>query len=135
MGQPATRAFTSTSGMPGVGVSISVSFNPRSRGCGPSAVDDGAATSAPDLRVEDVVPGLEFLGNLAAMHLPVVTVTFDSGSATLELADGASLDVPEGAFDGPTELRAAIVDIELGTAVLNPPQARIYVISTAKVAR
>lgn len=72
--------------------------------------DDTAPTTA-----EDVAPELvAALGVPATLHSPPITETFGPDGGTLELADGATVSVPECAFAGGTELAVAILLLDQG---------------------
>lgn len=86
--------------------------------------DDGDAAQT----AEDVAPELvAALGVSATLHSPPVTETFGPDGGTLELADGAILTVPEGAFIEEVELTLAILIPEYGEDV---EDARAYYIGT-----
>ena len=88
--------------------------------------DDGdtAPTTA-----EDVAPDLvAALGVPATLHSEPAVETFGPDGGTLDLADGATLTVPEGAFDEDTELTVAIIDLDYGEDV---ESARVYRVSPA----
>ena len=80
--------------------------------------------------VTGVAPDLDFFGELAALHSRPVTATFDSAADSLSLADGSAIDVPAGAFSAATELSVVIIDLLFENYLVNPPEARIYVLST-----
>jgi len=86
--------------------------------------------SGPLPEVTDVAPDLDFFGELAAVNSHPITATFDSAADSLTLADGAAIDVPAGAFPAATELSVAIIDLLFEDYLTNPPEARIYVLST-----
>jgi len=94
------------------------------------SVPPGCGTIGVSLDVADVAPDLEFFGELASVHSEPVTETFGSGSATLPLADGATLEVPAGAFPASTDVTIAIIDLLYGDYLVDPPEGRIYVLST-----
>ena len=101
--------------------------------CGGGGDDSGEASGTPSgtlPEVTDVAPDLDFFGDLAAVHSQPVTVTFDSAEGSLSLADGAAIEVPAGAFPVATELSVAVIDLLFENYLVNPPEARIYVLST-----
>jgi hypothetical protein len=80
--------------------------------------DDDEATPTGILTAEDIAPGLvASLGAPATLHSPPVTETFGPDGGELELADGAVLEVPEGAFEEDTEVTVAIIDFDMGEEV------------------
>ncbi|MCH8815312.1 MAG: hypothetical protein IH957_09500 [Chloroflexi bacterium] len=79
--------------------------------------------------VADVAPELADLGDLATLHSQPVSETFGPDGGELTLADGARVEVPEGAFPEPVELTVAIVDVE----VEDPAGSlRVYHLSTTE---
>jgi len=100
-------------------------------------IPTGSATSTPTAtpsgplpEVTDVAPELDFFGELAAVHSHPVTKTFDLAADFLSLADGSSVEVPAGAFPAATEVSVVIIDLLFENYLVNPPEARIYVLST-----
>jgi len=91
--------------------------------------DTSAALGAP---VSQVAPSLEFLGELAVVEAGPTQVTFDQDSGAFTFDDGATLQVPAGAFAEPTEVTALLVDLDYGRYLDNPPQGRAYVLATAE---
>lgn len=80
--------------------------------------------------VSDVAPDLDFFGSLAAVNSQPVTTTFNTTADSLELPDGSTLEVPDGAFSAPTQMSVAIVDLEFDRYLSTPPDGRVYVLST-----
>ena len=85
---------------------------------------------APLPAVASVAPELGFFGNLAAVHSQPIAATFGSASDSLLLPDGVAVDVPGGSFSVPSELSVIIIDLLFENYLINPPQTRIYILST-----
>jgi hypothetical protein len=103
----------------------------------PSVTPAGDTTPTPTVTpvatvpaIDNVAPQLDSFGDLAAVHSQSAAATFGSTSASLLLPDDVAIDVPGGAFPVPTELRVALVDLLFGNYLINPPQTRIYILST-----
>ncbi len=80
--------------------------------------------------VADVARSLEFLGGLALVKSSPVTTTVDGSAASVSLGDGASIDIPAGSFDAPTELTTVVVDLAFDRYADSAPEGRAYVVST-----
>lgn len=93
----------------------------------PEVQDCGQIMVAP--AVADVVPELEFLGDLASVDSRV-TEEFGAAEKTLNLPGGASLHAPAGAFPSDTDLTVTVVDVDLTGYVQDPLDAAIYHLST-----
>lgn len=89
-----------------------------------------ATPSGPLPAVTDVAPELNFFGDLAAVNDYPVTTTFSTTADSVDLPDGSTLEVPEGAFSAPTAVTVAIIDLEYDKFLSTPPDGRIYVLST-----
>lgn len=94
------------------------------------SVPPGCGAIGASLDVADVAPDLEFFGELASVHSQPVTETFGPGSETLPLTDGATIEVPAGAFPASTDVTIAVIDLLFEDYLVNPPEGRIYVLST-----
>lgn len=80
--------------------------------------DDGESTPTGTLTAEDVAPELvAALGVPATLDSPPVTETFGPEGGELELADGAVLEVPEGAFEEDTAVTVTIINLDYGEDV------------------
>jgi hypothetical protein len=85
--------------------------------------DDEESISA----VAGAAPKLAGLGDLATLHSPAVSETFGPAGGDLTLATGSTIEVSEGAFQNPTEVTVAIVDVETADPV---KKLRVYHLST-----
>jgi len=93
----------------------------------PSATEASPEATQPLPAVADVAPELVGLGDLATLHSQPASETFGPDGGELSLADGATVEVPEGAFTEPVELTVAIVDVEVEDPV---QELRVYRLST-----
>lgn len=110
-----------------------VAGSPTPTGSGsPTPAGSASPTSTPGGDVpslSEVAPELTFFGDLAEVHSRPVTQTFNSAAASLTLADGSTLEVPDGAFFSPADVEIAIIDLRLDDYLASPLAARIYRLS------
>lgn len=124
-GGDGNEAVSGRTPTPTVSASPTVTAQPT----GPTATAT-ATPSGPLPAVSEVAPDLDFFGSLAAVNSQPVTTTFSTTADSLELPDGSTLDVPDGAFSAPTNLTIAIVDLEFDRYLSTPPDGRVYVLAT-----
>ncbi len=80
--------------------------------------------------IAEVAPALAALGDRARVRAGPRSLRVGPDGGSLSLADGARITVPPGAFGGPRELTAAIVDLDLPSMPAAVAQSRVYAIST-----
>ena len=79
--------------------------------CGGGGEDVADAGDGALPEVAAVSPELAAIDQAATLHSPLLTQTVGPEADILELQDGSSLQIPEGAFTEPTELSISIIDL------------------------
>ncbi len=98
---------------------------------GSTAASEAADAERPSEAV-DVAAALDYFGDLAVFDTEPITVRVDSAAAEVSLPDGATVEVPAGAFAEPTVFTAGIAELDFARFGDDEVSGKLYVLATAE---
>jgi len=88
------------------------------------------ASTSNKVNITQIAPELAPFGELASLHSQPLTVTVDPSAKRIPLDDGASLQIPAGAFSTSTQLQVTRVDMAFDRVAFDVKQSMFYILST-----